>query len=154
MKIVHFNESSFSISDFVQFLIEIDPDFHPSLSERLTLKSNVKTLNDYAEKLIKNGHVLICENDSVIIGAIAFYANDIINNFSYISILGINNKYRKLGLGKLLINACLECVRKIGISKVRVETWEKNEAALNLYKKLGFIIEKQEDLNVKLLWTE
>ena len=154
MKILPLNESAFSNDDFVRFLIAINKDFQPPLTDRLSLKSNVKTLNEYAEKLITNAHIFICENNKLIVGAIAFYANDFVNNVSYIPILGISGNYRKLGIGKLLINSCLDYVLKMGISKVRVETWDNNDAAINLYKKSGFIIEGKEGFNVKLLWTE
>jgi RimJ/RimL family protein N-acetyltransferase len=46
--------------------------------------------------------------------------------------------YRGIGLGELLLRACLEWAREVGIRKVRLGVFASNERAIALYRKVGF----------------
>lgn len=43
------------------------------------------------------------------------------------------------GIGRALMEACLECARKAGFVQVELEVVADNEAALGLYRSLGFV---------------
>ncbi|SVB26159.1 uncharacterized protein METZ01_LOCUS179013, partial [marine metagenome] len=55
-----------------------------------------------------------------------------------ISMIGIHQSYRGQGLGKSLLVAGLKHLVSIGIAFVELEVDESNEAAIRLYKSMGF----------------
>ena len=55
--------------------------------------------------------------------------------------IGVIASYRSRGIGKRLLVACLAKARSNGISRVELEVRAGNMAAIQLYKKLGFVHE-------------
>lgn len=53
--------------------------------------------------------------------------------------ISIAQSYWGLGIGKALMEACIECARAAGYSQLELEVVAENERAVSLYKKLGFI---------------
>ena len=47
--------------------------------------------------------------------------------------------HRGLGLGRILMKACIEYAREIGKARIVLESNTKQAAAINLYRKFGFI---------------
>ena len=153
MRILDFCDSNFLKEDVVEYLFEVNKDFKPSLVQRLGIKSNVKTIDDYVNKLITHGIIKICEINSEISGLICFYANDLNNKVAYIPILTVKSKYVKRKIGSLLVNEAINHVRQHNFKVIKVETWSENIAALSLYQKNGFIIEKVQNENISLICT-
>lgn len=52
--------------------------------------------------------------------------------------MGLLRDYRGRGIGGELLTACLELAKRRGITRVELETRADNEAALRLYRRLGF----------------
>lgn len=52
--------------------------------------------------------------------------------------ISIDSAYRRLGIGKALTEACIECAKKAGYTQLELEVVADNEAALSLYRKMGF----------------
>lgn len=44
-----------------------------------------------------------------------------------------------LGIGKALSNACIKCAREAGYEQLELEVVGENEAAISLYKSLGYV---------------
>lgn len=61
-----------------------------------------------------------------------------LRNVSGIRLLGVATKYRGLGVGRALTNACIELARKRGHSQVILHTTAAMQAAWHLYETLGF----------------
>lgn len=150
MEIKDFRDSGFTSVDLVSFLESENKTFEPSLKERLILKSDVLTIKDYIKKVLTKGKIKICIIDNKIAGLITFYANDFKNSTSYISILCVNSKYRKKGIGKSLILECINHAKKIGLNVMKVETGISNYAAIKLYNGIGFQNESKYDFSLKL----
>jgi ribosomal protein S18 acetylase RimI-like enzyme len=55
--------------------------------------------------------------------------------------MAILDGYRGRGIGTALLEAGIEWARLSGAHKMSLEVWPHNEAALSLYRKLGFIEE-------------
>lgn len=53
--------------------------------------------------------------------------------------VGIDKKYWGLGIGKELLNGCIECAEKAGFSQMELEVAAENERAIAMYQKYGFI---------------
>ena len=52
--------------------------------------------------------------------------------------LFVRDAYRGTGLGRELVQACLSAAADIGYTRMRLDTLPKMEAAIRLYRKLGF----------------
>ena len=52
--------------------------------------------------------------------------------------LAIEKDYRRLGMGKYLLNKAVEEGKKVGVKIVRIEAFAINVPAIKLYEKLGF----------------
>lgn len=54
---------------------------------------------------------------------------------------GINvaKDYWGLGIGKVLMNACIECAKAAGYKQLELDVVADNEKAINMYKGVGFI---------------
>ena len=52
--------------------------------------------------------------------------------------ISILKEYWRLGLGKALMNACIQCAKEAGYAQLELNVVADNERALVLYKSLGF----------------
>lgn len=55
--------------------------------------------------------------------------------------LGVSvlKEYWGLGLGKALTKACIQCAKEAGYTQLELNVVAENEAAMSLYKSLGFV---------------
>lgn len=51
----------------------------------------------------------------------------------------IKNKYHKRGFGKYLLNKAMEIALEHNKTKIWLGVWERNENAIEFYKKMGFV---------------
>jgi ribosomal protein S18 acetylase RimI-like enzyme len=65
------------------------------------------------------------------------------NGFGHVGRLGMGvlPAWRRRGLGRDLVKACIPIARSIGIEKVELEVFADNVAAVSLYESLGFVRE-------------
>ncbi len=61
------------------------------------------------------------------------------NNSIEIERIYIRKKLHKQGLGKYLINKAIEIAIERNKEKIQLGVWEKNESAINFYRKLEFV---------------
>ena len=52
--------------------------------------------------------------------------------------MGVRREWRRRGIGRRLLSACLQQAREQGIEKIELEVYRDNEAALRLYESFGF----------------
>ncbi|TXT50031.1 MAG: putative acetyltransferase [Spirochaetes bacterium] len=55
--------------------------------------------------------------------------------------MGVAKPFRGMGLGSLLLKACIDSARRQGIEKIELEVFASNAAARALYEKMGFVFE-------------
>ena len=53
--------------------------------------------------------------------------------------IGIERAYWGLGVGRALVEACVECARAAGYAQLELEVVADNERALSLYRSEGFV---------------
>ncbi len=53
--------------------------------------------------------------------------------------IAILKEYWGLGLGKALMEACIECAKEAGYTQLELNAVAENERAVSLYKKMGFV---------------
>ena len=83
----------------------------------------------------------VAEIGSQIIGVI-MVDND--GRRGYIYHTAVNTKYRKQGIARQLVNTAIDALKLVGINKVALVVFERNENGNNFWEKLGFTI--REDL--------
>lgn len=52
--------------------------------------------------------------------------------------ISVDKAYWGLGIGRALLEACIECVRDVGFAQLELEVVAENEKALALYESVGF----------------
>lgn len=134
-------------------LLELDKQFweiHSSIDPFIELKKDF-TEKDYlknAKKVIsnrrKNNFYFVAELDSKIVGLINFQIqnNDKLfklEKYGYLDLVIVNKKYRKLGIGKTLIDSCLSFLQSKHIRAIKFHTNWNNPGAIDAFRKLGFI---------------
>ena len=53
--------------------------------------------------------------------------------------ISIIREYWGLGIGRALTEACIECARSAGYAQLELEAVAENDAALSLYRSVGFV---------------
>jgi ribosomal protein S18 acetylase RimI-like enzyme len=104
-------------------------------------KSNIKVISteEYQKKICEFALVYtVYSIDNEVLGFIAFYANDHVNKFGYISIIIINSAWHRCGLGKLLISIAYSISQLNGMTTLGVVVHKENENAMKFYKTMGF----------------
>mmetsp|Transcript_6281 Transcript_6281/g.4479 ORF Transcript_6281/g.4479 Transcript_6281/m.4479 type:complete len:112 (-) Transcript_6281:108-443(-) len=61
----------------------------------------------------------------------------------YIAMLAVDPQYRRLGLGKKLVQISIDAMKEQDADEVVLETEITNEAALRLYEHIGFFRDKR-----------
>src|SRR5690606_13673192 len=127
-------------------------DFNPPLFHRINERSDVKTVENYVDKLLQNANVFaICGNSkNHIKGIIAIYTNNNDNLKAFIPILSVKKEFTGKGLAKMLIDSAVQCAYENGMIIVDVKTWPGNDKAISLYEKCGFTQIKKDDINIYL----
>ncbi len=53
--------------------------------------------------------------------------------------IGILREYWRLGIGRALTEACIECAKRAGYAQLELAVVSDNENAISLYKSVGFV---------------
>jgi GNAT superfamily N-acetyltransferase len=87
---------------------------------------------------------IVAENQNDIIGAAVFF-----NKYStwkgkcvYLDDIIVNEKYRKKGIGTLLMNAVIDEAKKRKAKRLEWQVLDWNEPAINFYKKFDAILDE------------
>lgn len=112
------------------------------------LKDDAYLSDAYRERQLKyissrNKIYLVLELDGKLIGYVNGYLvenNDVYYKepVAYLDCLCIDKSVRKQGLGKKLLDEFINVAKKKGIKYVKLNAFESNIPAVNLYKKEGF----------------
>lgn len=116
--------------EILQFLIDHNNDFPIPLTEKVNL-------NDYVDKILSCGKVLLALSNNKIIGILIYYDNNIIDKIAFISLLLVDEGYRNKGIAKNLLDLVICKVQK-KMEWCDVPTHVTNIAAINLYKSRNF----------------
>lgn len=85
------------------------------------------------------GRYFVVESNNIVIGYIgSWFLSDLI----HITTLAVHPDYRRKGIGEKLMNYVLDLGKKEKYKTCVLEVRVSNEKAINLYKKLGFKIDK------------
>lgn len=129
--------------DYIRFLKNVDKDFPIPLSKKIKI-------DEYAEKLISTANVIVEKDNGKIIGIVAGYIDNSIEEISYISIVAVQKEYRGKSIAKKLLQKYIDECKEKNLKGVHLYTHKTNITALTMYKNFGFISKE----NVKEERTE
>ena len=87
--------------------------------------------------IAKGGMILILEVDGEPVGCCALLDKDA-DTFE-VAKMAVTEAHQRKGLGRILLQSCIDRARFLGKNRLFLETNSKLEAAVNLYRKLGFV---------------
>ena len=103
-------------------------------------------VEDYDQKILSNpqkhiinkgGSIFFAKKNKKIIGVVALMPTDEFDVFE-LTKMGVKKSFRNQGVGRLLINKCIEKVKLDKLKKVIIYSNRKLENAIYLYKSFGF----------------
>ncbi|MCR4898869.1 MAG: GNAT family N-acetyltransferase [Acholeplasmatales bacterium] len=108
--------------------------------------NNVDDSKEGIEKFLKRNPTscFVAIEDDIVVGAVI--AGDD-GRRGYIYHLAVNPKYRKNGIGTSLVNNVMNSLEKLGINKVALLTFKRNEVANAFWEKQGFTT--RDDINYR-----
>jgi len=84
----------------------------------------------------KGGYIFLAKINSEIVGTVVIIPAG--NNSFEIFKLGVKKNYQRLGIGKALMELCIQQSKAFNAEKIILETNSKLKSAIRLYTKLGF----------------
>lgn len=91
----------------------------------------------YDQIVDKAENIFLLFEDNQIIGSVACYGNEIDD-------LIVKKSYQRKGYGEQLLLWAMKHIRQHNNSEITLHVAEWNEGALELYKKVGFVVKKKE----------
>ncbi len=79
---------------------------------------------------------IVAEIDNMVVGYGGIW---LILDEGHITNIAVESKYRKMGVGKAIVEGLIYLCTKQGIKAMTLEVRESNISAQNLYKKYGFV---------------
>jgi ribosomal protein S18 acetylase RimI-like enzyme len=111
------------------FLLEVDSDFIPVLSERVDIKMYAKKLAERAENLF-----VVVRGENV--ASCSVYCNE---DIAFISSFAVKKKYWMQHIGSKMMGAVKKHAVSCGCSKIRLEVGAFNCTAKLFYENCGFL---------------
>lgn len=91
---------------------------------------------DFLEMIEKTyAYYFVAELDGAIVGIIGF--RDIAGEGEITNVV-VDENFRRMGIGKMLVDEALKQADKLGVSDVTLEVRVSNESAIKLYESFGF----------------
>ena len=119
-----------SQKELVDFIESSSNEFKPPISHRVKI-------DDYCKKLLEKAEIFIARENHIVVGVIAFYCNDEIQNQAYVSYFYVRPDKRSQGIGKTLLLKAILHSQKVGMKSMKLETSSDNRA-ISLYRRNGF----------------
>ncbi len=117
----------------IDVLKAVDAEFVPRLTEGENLRVKVtRILNDHRRNWIK------AVIDNRIVGVVAVIYNYRRPRLGLIETLAVLPRYRRLGIGRQLVQFAMAKLFHCNMDAALITTWETNGTATRMYEELGF----------------
>jgi len=73
----------------------------------------------------------------------ALYGIQVPRTAGFIDNFGIAEACRRMGVGRLLFEACRERAKAMGASSLDLDCWEANQGAIRFYERLGMRVNRR-----------
>lgn len=127
----------------IRLLEEVDAEFAPPLSQRLSIPA-------YVDKMIANAVILPLFECGELLAFVGMYCNDPTRRKAYISMVATSADGRGKGIASSLVNHAIAFAGRSGFDELSLEVYRSNTAALNLYRKLGFVVSGENEQSLFL----
>jgi diamine N-acetyltransferase len=139
---------------FVRVAREVH-DHHVAALPEIFRSVGVAVPRDYFEQLVtgEETDVLVAEADGGADREIAGYAVLVLRrltrdmfvsrSYAYIENFGVAEAYRRHGIGRELIAACIAWARERGATSLELECWEANQGAIAFYESSGMRVTRR-----------
>lgn len=114
-------------------------------NDRYTKPLSKEKIDELAKKFFNYASVYKVEENNIDLGYIAFYSNNIKEKKAFISQICVSKDFTKRGIGKLLINKCIEECKEKKIALIQLSVYNDNKVAVEFYQRNGFYIYSQND---------
>lgn len=122
--------------EICRHLINCSRYFIPALSEYVEI-------GQYSKKIFTKAITFEAWVENTLSGMVAAYFNDIEKKSGYITSVSIEPKSRGMGIASTLIQNCIEYATSNQFKEIQLEVNKKNEPAINLYQKHGFVVTEE-----------
>lgn len=95
-------------------------------------------LNAYVDKIMEKACIISVMEENVLLGFLAYYANDHENKNAFLSMVVISPSVRKMGYGRRLVDFFIADLILKGFKRCLTEVSVSNIKAINICKKVGF----------------
>ncbi|MCS7113398.1 MAG: GNAT family N-acetyltransferase [Nitrososphaerota archaeon] len=107
--------------------------------------SKARLIKRFLRRVSRNGVILVAEVNGRIVGAGGGYIIGSMENvegerYGFIEFLVVDESYRGMGIGRSILLNLIDKLKARGVSEVYLEVNPRNEAALSLYRSLGFTV--------------
>jgi len=133
-----------SIEEIFLHLTECKDDFNPPLDQTVNL-------SEYAKKIAEKAITFEAWVDNKLAGVVAAYFNDAENHSGYITHVDVLRNYSGKGIAVDLMNRCIEFAIQNGFYQITLEVAEDNDKAIQLYKKLDFVIFGKKEKKTRMI---
>jgi ribosomal protein S18 acetylase RimI-like enzyme len=127
---VIFRQDTAGATEIELHLRDCSPDFSPPLESRVELSA-------YAAKLRAAATTCEAWHDQNLVGLVAYYRNDA-TGVAFVTSVSTSARFRRSGLARALLTQALLDVDEAGYSRTELEVASDNDAALSLYRSVGF----------------
>jgi ribosomal protein S18 acetylase RimI-like enzyme len=128
-----------SINDLEAHLTECNASFMPPLSERVHISHYVQQLHKHAHRF--EGWAA----DNRLAGLVAAYINDETAREAYITSVSVVREWQGLGLGKMLLDKCIEFSKSRDFLSIKLKVHSDNATAIAIYRQQAFELTHRQD---------
>ncbi|MBF6617769.1 MAG: GNAT family N-acetyltransferase [Candidimonas sp.] len=118
-------------------LLACDAAFIPPLSERLSIQS-------FAQKIATCAVRFEAWSGGVLIGLLAVYCNNVVQRRAFITSVSVDAEWRGKDIAQQLLETAVNYVESLAFRRIDLEVDYRNARALNVYSRIGFLIERTE----------
>ena len=132
---IRFSMQKSTESNIYNYLLYVDNDFIPKLSDKIDL-------NSFSNKISNNTIRFEAWHIDKLIGLVSAYFNDYESKTGYINHVGVFKEYRGSGISDTLITNTINYGIDRGFKDLKLEVSKDNIVAIKLYSKHNFNTEK------------
>jgi len=135
--------NTISQEQLFHFLENSSPDHTPALS-------SVVNLWEYSQKLCTKAVIFETWEKDQLCGILAGYFNSPDSKECFITFLHVNRDYRRLGLGKILMEKAIELAREKNFQTIALMVNINNVNAISFYTRFGFATQSRTDSQIRM----
>jgi len=126
------------LAEFLQTLVDAERPFDPTLKEGEIFYYDIQELiSDKATEImvVESNNEIIGSGYAQIRSAKPYERHEV---FGYLGFMFVSSEFRGQGISGLLLTALKKWILDQGITEVRLQVYDENEAAVRAYEKAGF----------------